>query len=383
MASLKAQEAWTQLNDFPLETRGVDSFVLDGTAYVIERAVGNGDHTIRTYNEASDSWTFVATIPTQYKAPFVWDDKVYFFSFSVNATPPEYSVEFWEYDIANNVFIQMNNVLDSFHTFGVFIIESYVLNGVPYALLPGNNEVSENFLKYSPDTDTWTAVAQFPEYYNMSDVISFTLGEEAYAVFGAPDLGPIQPTVFAYSPNTDVWTQKGDFPEEVLEAPAYFVIDDYAYLGTGKRSEISTEIFYRYDPAADVWEQIESCGYPATQSFSFAINGKGYVGSGYSRTSQGLEEQKQVWRLSPEFLSLEETTTLDAHVFPNPVINQLTIETTENIVFFHLMNALGQTIAIEKSLEGLNGQIPNLNAGVYMLKVDTDSQKSAVYRILK
>ena len=84
----------------------------------------------------------------------------------------------------------------------------------------------------------------------------------------------------SFSSFSQGWTQKTDFPSQRYRATA-FAIGDTGYVGLGLTPDKLERAFWKYIPDKDKWEQIDSFPGPARfATFSFVINGKGYVGGG-------------------------------------------------------------------------------------------------------
>jgi hypothetical protein len=82
-------------------------------------------------------------------------------------------------------------------------------------------------------------------------------------------------------------------------------------------------------------------------------------------------------------LDVEISEIDDLKIYPNPLGERLFIETTEHLVVFRLLNTLGQEVAVATSKDALNQQLTSIEAGVYLLELLSDTQKKAVYRLLK
>lgn len=108
-----------------------------------------------------------------------------------------------------------------------------------------------------------------------------------------------------------VWTEPGGFPGGARMAAISFVIGDKAYVGLGHgRDEEDHLIWYKdmweFDMTANTWTQREN--YPGAGSsgaVGFAINGKGYVGTG----SGPGGAVKDFWEFDPETNSWTEKAT--------------------------------------------------------------------------
>lgn len=98
---------------------------------------------------------------------------------------------------------------------------------------------------------------------------------------------------YCYSSTYHTWMPIALFPGGVREGCVAFVINDKAYIGLGSSLEDSSKTgdsirfhddFYVYDSKLQVWESetIKFPGEARAKAVAFSINGKGYVGTGYS-----------------------------------------------------------------------------------------------------
>ena len=154
----------------------------------------------------------------------------------------------------------------------------------------GNNSTDGNFndfWKYSSTTDKWEQVATFPGIARYSTV-AFTLNGKGYVGLGQSENKLYHDDFYCYDPSNNTWTAVSDFEYPSTDAVS-FVIDGYAYVGTGytminngsENEYAETQIFWKYDPVNDTWTEIAPLDdgerYSAT---AFSINGKGYVTGG-------------------------------------------------------------------------------------------------------
>ncbi len=80
------------------------------------------------------------------------------------------------------------------------------------------------------------------------------------------------------------WTRKNDFPGLGRHNAVAFAINNKGYFGTGVTQNAFELLndFWEYNPVTDQWFQITDFpGNPRARSVSFAIDNKGYVGLGY------------------------------------------------------------------------------------------------------
>ncbi|MCD7850188.1 MAG: galactose oxidase [Parabacteroides sp.] len=112
----------------------------------------------------------------------------------------------------------------------------------------------------------------------------FSIGNKGYLVCGYDGsksntrLGDL----WEYDMTTDAWTQKASFPGTARSNATAFAIDGKGYFGTGYDGENRLNDFWEYDPATNTWTQ--KADFPGTGRYSavsFGISGKGYIGAGY------------------------------------------------------------------------------------------------------
>lgn len=111
--------------------------------------------------------------------------------------------------------------------------------------------------------------------------------------------------LWEYNPIDDSWTQKSPFPGKPRVKAIALVLNGKAYVGLGFQSNTGAVLnkqayftdFWCYNPATDSWENL--AGFPGDDTsgcFSFVMNNKIYVGSGYAY----LTMQNFLWSYSPE-----------------------------------------------------------------------------------
>lgn len=115
------------------------------------------------------------------------------------------------------------------------------------------------------------------------------------------------------------WVQKASLPDAVAPRnhPVTFTIDGIGYLGTGYtiNENKDQKDFYKYDPVADQWTQLND--YPGVaRSFSYGIayEGKGYMAFGVTDT--GL--LRDMWVFDPVANSWTEKTSCPCQARSHP-----------------------------------------------------------------
>lgn len=88
-------------------------------------------------------------------------------------------------------------------------------------------------------------------------------------------------TSYQFSEAQNTWTQKADFGGNARRSAIGFAINGIGYIGTGYDANFYDDL-WRYDPVNDVWSQVASCPGPARFSaVAFVISIFAYVGTGY------------------------------------------------------------------------------------------------------
>lgn len=146
------------------------------------------------------------------------------------------------------------------------------------------------FLSCSDDDDEkiglWKRVSDF-DGLARSDASSFTIGNKGYLMCGYD--GNNSKTRFTdlweYDMDLDHWTQKASLPGIGRNSAVAFAIDDKGYLGTGYNETVSglyLNDFWEYNPSTDEWTQkADFPGAARQQAVAFGVSGKGYIGAGY------------------------------------------------------------------------------------------------------
>ena len=106
-----------------------------------------------------------------------------------------------------------------------------------------------------------------------------------------------------------------------------------------------------------------------------------------SMKSGDFAYEPQVCRYS---VATNEIAAIDAHVYPNPVSNQLTIDyTAENLSenwALVIQDVLGKTVhqqILDAATPSVNVDVSGLNAGIYLLSIQTQGKKVFVKKIVK
>lgn len=126
-----------------------------------------------------------------------------------------------------------------------------------------------------PAASGWQRTSDFPGGYS-SDSPVFTIGTKGYV---------LESDFWEFDLATGMWTEKTDMPASESDENAFsFAIGGKGYVGTGGLTVYTKDVF-EYDPATDSWTKMND--FPATARYgtaSFAIGDKGYVIGGDDHT---------------------------------------------------------------------------------------------------
>jgi len=138
-----------------------------------------------------------------------------------------------------------------------------------------------------------------------SGAVVFTINNKAYIGLGYNG-DDYFTDIYEYDLSLGFWKTKSPFPGIPRERAVAFTIGGKAYIGLGyNRDQPKEELadFWQYDPVADTWTQLHDFGGSARyNAVGFAINDKGYVGTG----NDGSNWNGDFWEYNPGDDSWEE-----------------------------------------------------------------------------
>jgi hypothetical protein len=202
---------------------------------------------------------------------------------------------FYEYDPANNTWTARANYPAAVRQSGtMFTIGNKVYFGLgsstPY--YGGTPTADDTFYEYDPATNSWRTIADYPDpqYYGARlGASAFVINNLGYVGCGATNTGMF--AFFAYSPATNSWTRVHDFPG-AWSYTASFSFGNYGYIATGESiAGTASHDYFKYDPAVDTWTHLadyvgcNACGWGFERAYTFVNNGFVYIGGGNSSSS--------------------------------------------------------------------------------------------------
>lgn len=176
-----------------------------------------------------------------------------------------------------------------------FTIGTKIYMGLDYG---GDN--IKDFWEYDTQNNTWTQKADFPGN-KRGFAVGFTIDGKGYmGTGGYYDSGTstYYKDFWQYDPATDKWTKKADFGGSARYGAVGFAINGKGYIGTGRDDKGHKNDMWEYRPDSDSWTQVGNLvddnhfSLQRYQAVSFVIGNKAYVGAGYSK-------KKDFWEFDP------------------------------------------------------------------------------------
>src|SRR5574343_1480 len=142
----------------------------------------------------------------------------------------------------------------------------------------------EDFWKYDPASNSWSQIANFPDG-KCFHATAFVINNKAYVGTGRKEDGSYSKHFYEYDPLTNTWTPKADLPGAARRGAVSFSIGGKGYCGTGQTTSGYSTDFYEYNPTTNQWiARANFPGIPRTSAVAFSIGDFGYLGTGDSNS---------------------------------------------------------------------------------------------------
>lgn len=366
-SSFLSAQSWLQITDFPGSARDDGSvFSIGNKAYCFTGSNGSSctaDGYI--YDGVNNVWTNMATLP--------------------NGKERQYATAF------------------SYSNTG------YMLTGITC-----NNICLKDFWMYSPTTNSWSALPDFPGQARQG-ACNFVIGDKAYIISGRDTSGTVFTDVWEFNFTNSTWTQKNNLPFAGMFRGTAFQINNIGYVcfGLTNNSNFNSHI-YQYDQLNDSWLVISSISLPARNyvacavtsnkaffyggqdstytilndvhlfdpltntittylgiptlgrkgGMAFSLNNIFYITTGVDSSPARV---KETWK-NDQFVSLKENnpSSLELNVFPNPTSNEIKVQSSYKIEKAIILDVLGKRILEDTSSSISVKELPN---GIYNLVI--------------
>lgn len=244
--------------------------------------------------ESITPWTKKISLPVQasgYNSAFTLNGKMYIHNhYSLN------DPNFFEYNPGTNQITSLAKYPGIMENRGV----GFALNGKGY-IGAGWDHIGQapQFHAYDPAANSWVRVASLPGYISSGPIgaMAFANNSKAYLFCGieGSDNAIKSMDYHVYDPALNQWSVLGNLKSLVnydeWSKGAGFMIDDNIYLSGGSVKNtnfgyISYRKTWRFNVASNTWTALADFPVDREDAVGFAINGKGYIGSGaYKRIS--------------------------------------------------------------------------------------------------
>ena len=224
--------------------------------------------------------------------------KIYIGTGSNANTSTGFTNDFWEYDTLTNIWTQKANFAGAarFGALGFSIgSKGYIGTGGT-----GNGTSQNDFWEYNPSTNSWLQRANMP-IISRSYGIGMSINGRGFAGTGYSGNGIFLNDFWEYIPSNNTWVQRASVGPSGRQNAVAFKIGNKGYLGTGDNMLNGSNLnaifvdFWEYNPLNDTWIQKQDFpGGSRKDAFGFSVNGKGYIGGGYSGVGGGTLP-KDLW----------------------------------------------------------------------------------------
>jgi N-acetylneuraminic acid mutarotase len=275
-----------------------------------------------------------------------------------------YLNDLWAYDSETQSWSQKANFIGSPRRQAVsFVIDNYAYVGTGQT----NEGVTNDFYRYNPEINMWEQLNDFPGQPR-KQAVGLTFGQFGFIATG--ENGTMLDDCWLFDASSDTWILKADFPGGMRTGATGWASFPLLYVGTGENANFEYQKdFWKYNYFTNSWSQIpDLIGPPRKNAIAFCLNGNGYVGTGYNG-----EFFDDFYSYKNDLLGFNESE-ISFEIYPNPFINELTINNLAKIKILSIFSEEGQLIKTilpendEKSFD-LSELIP----GVYFLVIHSEN----------
>jgi len=271
--------------------------------------------------------------------------------------------DLWEYNPAADTWLQKANFPGTVRSGAA----GFAVNGKGY-IVSGNgfNDVWE----YNPETDTWVQKANFPGVARVN-ATGFSLGTNGYVGIGQDVIYMNYLNDFwQYNPATDSWTEKADFAGGSRALAVGFSIGSKGYVGTGVNAQFIYNDMWEYNDTDNTWIQVDSIpAYPRFMAAGFSIGSNGYVATGQYSLSV---LSKELWEYNSAISSVSVKDAANpVFLFPNPARNYVFVhlQSPSEVYLLNMNNQIMVTINSKTRIVRID--LTTMAKGIYIMKVKT------------
>ena len=380
---------WTKLNDVGMGKReratgfaiGSIGYLCGGldTAEVIHKDLW-------AYNPQTDAWSQKADLPGSARrdaVSFVIDNYAFVGSGMDSVSGPTGNTlkDFWRYNPQTNTWSAVADFPGAGGQ-GIYFATGFSVAGKGYLCggKTGPNLYSSQLWEYKPSNNQWIQRANFPGGVRYQ-MISFVVGAKAYVGMGT-DQNIYKKDVYCYDPGANTWQAIAPFPAYERAAASTFTLEERGFVCLGNNGGLLSDLI-EYNPKTDTWTLRSAYGGSERKgAIAFVIDNKAYVGTG-----KGASGKKDSWYVyePSNYATLEE---LEAQIqfYPNPVASFLTISGLDaqimNLTIYNPMGKLIQQYNFQaNNVESID--LTTLPQGAYILYLQRNDGQFITKKITK
>ncbi len=256
-------------------------------------------------------WTEVSPPPepfrTDHSFGFAIDGTGYILT---GKTPDELSAAFFSYSPDTDAWTQLPDFPGGTRGFGIGDVwEDKAYFGFGTGTSPGDSveEQKNDLWEFDPLSGKWTELTSCPCNPRLHPSFVTHKGNIYLGLGSGSGIGNLDDW-WVYNIESDTWTQKVDFPSHARHHPYQFAIGDFVYAGFGHGS-VEPKIYdswFQYNPENDSWLEVASIpSQGRVAGTQFSHNGFGYVLSGDGDDHDSMETG-EFWKYDGELDQWEE-----------------------------------------------------------------------------
>ncbi len=380
-------QSWTQLTDFPGSARDDGAtFVINNKAYCFTGVSSGCTSDGFVFDSATETWSTMATLPggneRQYAAAFSYNGKGYMMG-GINCSNVRLN-DFWQYSPTTNSWTALPN----FPGVGRYGTSNFVIKNRAYITggTLANNTLTNEVWEYNFTTTTWTQKNNLP-LNAMHRGSAFGIDTLGYVCYGIDNNSAFNHYLYVYNYVTDSWRRVSNLalPSRFYSGTAVCSNKGCLYGGVDSLNIISNN-YTIFNPADSSLTNFSGIPTIARKGgMAFALNNIFYITTGYNSANVRI---KETWK-NTALVGLNEIKIKNEKftIYPNPanpILNiELEILNLDN-TRIQLVNTLGQILIDEKvSTQHSSINIQHFSDGIYFIKVFNGSQSLPIQKIIK
>jgi N-acetylneuraminic acid mutarotase len=378
-------DSWIQKSSMPSSPRaGAVAFAIDGFGYAGTGLDSTG-HLLNDfwkYDATNDSWSQVASFPgtpRKNAVAFVTDSFAYV---GTGIDSIGLTKDFYRYDAVANSWLRIEDLDSASAVYPRRDATAFTIDNLGYVVggYDGTTKYSNETWQYNASADTvWNERTSF-RLDGRRWATSFSTGGFGFVGMGFNYSQEYFGDLWKYNPTTNAWAQVADYPGNDRSDAVAFVINGYAFAGTGFDNAFCGD-FYKYDYTANSWSAISAYGgFPTSAASAFSLDGKGYVFGGIDT----LGFKNELWEYTPEnIVGIESLSTEVVRLYPNPAYSLIRIYNCKADYVFNLYDATGKkVIAQTLSNERSDINVAIFPRGIYYFSISIPGKKSVTGKVI-